>query len=106
MHSTVDPDGPRWGTTKSGEERTIRISPKMIAALKAYRKLQPQANYASIAEHVVYDPPAWYSGSGSALEVEAGSAFGSVMGGRSSPAQGVAQFRAGLDRLASAPSPV
>jgi multiple sugar transport system substrate-binding protein len=71
-----------------------------------YRKLQPQANYAGVAEHVVYDPPAWYSGSGSALEVEAGSAFGSVMGGRSSPAQGVAQFRAGLDRLASAPSPV
>jgi multiple sugar transport system substrate-binding protein len=71
-----------------------------------YRKLQPQSNYAGVAEHVVYDPPAWFSGSGSSLEVEAGSAFGSVLGGRSSPAQGVEQFRKALERLAAAPSPV
>jgi multiple sugar transport system substrate-binding protein len=71
-----------------------------------YRRLKPQSNYVSVAEQVVYDPPAWYSGSGSSLEIEAGGAFGSVMGGRRSPAEGVARFRTGLDRLSSAPSPV
>jgi multiple sugar transport system substrate-binding protein len=71
-----------------------------------YRRLKPQSNYVSVAEQVVYDPPAWYSGSGSSLEIEAGGAFGSVMGGRRSPAEGVARFRAGLFRLSAAPSPV
>jgi multiple sugar transport system substrate-binding protein len=71
-----------------------------------YRKLQPQSSYADVAEQVVYDPPAWFSGSGSSLEVEAGGAFGSVLGGRSSPAEGVEQFRAALDRMSTAPSPV
>jgi multiple sugar transport system substrate-binding protein len=82
---------PTWLPVQRGEE---------------YRKLQPQSNYAGVAEHVVYDPPAWFSGSGSNLEVEAGGAFGSVLAGRRSPAEGVAQFRAALDRLSSAPSPV
>jgi multiple sugar transport system substrate-binding protein len=72
----------------------------------AYRRLDPQSRYASVAEEVVYDPPAWFSGSGSTLEVEAGGAFQSVMGGRRSPAEGVARFRTAIDRLSSAPSPV
>jgi multiple sugar transport system substrate-binding protein len=71
-----------------------------------YRRLRPQANYAGVAEEVVYDPPAWFSGSGSSLEVEAGGAFQAVMGGRRSPAEGVAQFRDALDRMAAQPSPV
>jgi hypothetical protein len=40
-----------------------------------YRKLSPQSDYAEAAERVVFDPLAWYSGSGSNLETNAGSAF-------------------------------
>ena len=40
-----------------------------------YRKLSPQSDYAEAAERVVFDPLAWYSGSGSNLEANAGSAF-------------------------------
>jgi multiple sugar transport system substrate-binding protein len=71
-----------------------------------YRRLEPQANYAGVADEVVYDPPAWFSGSGSTLEVEAGGAFQAVMGGRRTPAEGVARFRAALDRIRAQPSPI
>ena len=44
-----------------------------------YRKLSPQSDYAEAAERVVFDPLAWYSGSGSNLETNAGSAFKPVI---------------------------
>ena len=37
-----------------------------------YRKLTPQSDYADAAERLVFDPLAWYSGSGSNLEYNAG----------------------------------
>lgn len=77
-----------------------------IQRSEEYRRLQPQANYAGVAEEVIYDPPAWFSGSGSTLEVEAGGAFQAVLAGRRSPAQAVARFRAALDRMHAQPSPV
>jgi multiple sugar transport system substrate-binding protein len=72
----------------------------------AYRKLEPQSHYASVADHVVYDPLAWFSGSGSDMEFEAGAAFKSVVTGASSPRQGLNAFRAALQRLADIPKPV
>jgi len=72
----------------------------------AYHKLVPQSHYASVASTVVYDPPAWYSGSGSDLELQAGAAFQPVATGQSSPRQGLSSFHAYLDRLSGVASPV
>jgi multiple sugar transport system substrate-binding protein len=72
----------------------------------AYRKLSPQSNYAAAAEHLAFDPLAWYSGSGSDLEVTAGTAFKPVVTGTGSPKQGLADFRTYLDRLSTTPKPV
>ncbi len=72
----------------------------------AYHKLVPQSHYASVASTVVYDPPAWYSGSGSDLELQAGAAFQPVATGAQSPRQGLASFHAYLDRLSAVASPV
>ena len=57
-----------------------------VRELAAYQKLKPQSNYQSVANHVVYDPPAWYSGSGSDMENFAGGAIGSLMLGALTPA--------------------
>ena len=72
----------------------------------AYHKLVPQSHYASVASTVVYDPPAWYSGSGSDLELQAGAAFQPVATGQSTPRQGLSAFHAYLDRLSGVASPV
>jgi multiple sugar transport system substrate-binding protein len=79
---------------------------KPIYESDAYHKLVPQSHYASVASTVVYDPPAWYSGSGSDLELQAGAAFQPVATGQSSPRQGLSAFHAYLDRLSGVASPV
>ena len=70
-----------------------------------YKNLKPQSNYASVAGDVVVDPIAWFSGSGSELENDAGGAFQPVMAGLSTPAQGVKQFRAAVLKLLSVKLP-
>jgi multiple sugar transport system substrate-binding protein len=70
-----------------------------VAESEAYKNLKPQSNYASEASHVVVDPTAWFSGSGSELENDAGGAFQQVMAGLSTPAQGVNQFSAEVSNL-------
>src|SRR5262249_13391947 len=62
---------------------------KPIFESDTYHKLVPQSHYASVASTVVYDPPAWFSGSGSDLELQAGAAFQPVATGQSSPRQGL-----------------
>ena len=57
-----------------------------VARAAAYKKLKPQSNYESVADHAVYDPPAWYSGSGSDMENYAGAAIGTLMTGGLEPA--------------------
>jgi multiple sugar transport system substrate-binding protein len=65
-----------------------------VAESDQYKNLKPQSNYASVAASTVVDPTAWFSGSGSAMENQAGGAFQPVMAGQYTPAQGVNQFRA------------
>jgi multiple sugar transport system substrate-binding protein len=72
----------------------------------AYRELSPQSNYASAADHLVFDPLAWYSGSGSLLEANAGSAFKPVVLGAQRPEQGLRTFREYLDRVSTTRRPV
>jgi multiple sugar transport system substrate-binding protein len=71
-----------------------------------YKALKPQSNYAAAADAAVYDPPGWYSGSGSDFEIIMGSAIGGVEAGQMSPDAAIAQIRSKLDALAGAPSPV
>jgi multiple sugar transport system substrate-binding protein len=59
-----------------------------------------------VADDVVLDPPAWFSGSGSVLETETGAAFSSVLTGRSSAKQALDQAKSALQKLIDTPSPV
>jgi multiple sugar transport system substrate-binding protein len=77
-----------------------------VATSEAYKKLKPQSNYAGVAKDVVVDPPAWFSGSGSDFESLADGVFGAVMLGQLTPAKGIQQFRAGVQRMLNVPSPV
>jgi multiple sugar transport system substrate-binding protein len=77
-----------------------------VATSEAYRKLTPQSEYAAAAATAVYDPPGWYSGSGSNFETIMGSAVGAVVAGDMSPEDAIAQLRSKLAVLAATPSPV
>jgi multiple sugar transport system substrate-binding protein len=72
----------------------------------AYAKLKPQSNYESVADHVVYDPPAWYSGSGSNMEEYAGNAVGAVMLGAATPDGAYDELHSSLENLSKQPVPV
>ena len=71
-----------------------------------YKALTPQSNYAAAAEGAVYDPPGWYSGSGSNFEIITGSAIGGVLGNQQSPAAAIAQMRTQLTHLSTTASPI
>jgi multiple sugar transport system substrate-binding protein len=77
-----------------------------VAQSSAYQHLEPQANYASEAQYVVYDPPAWFSGSGSQMETEAGGIFSAVMNGQLTMEQAVRQYRSYMQKMLNTPSPV
>jgi multiple sugar transport system substrate-binding protein len=72
----------------------------------AYQKMKPQANYAAEAQYVTYDPPGWFSGSGSQMETEAGAAFQAVMSGQLTPQQGLSEYRSYMQKMLNTPSPV
>jgi multiple sugar transport system substrate-binding protein len=71
-----------------------------------YRAIKPQSNYADVAESAVYDPPAWFSGSGSNFEAVTGSALGGVLAGRTTPEAAVEQMKRGVSKLARTASPL
>ena len=71
-----------------------------------YRALKPQSNYADVANVVHYDDDAWYSGSGSDLEVLVGSTVSAVALGSLSPESAAAQIKSRLQAYADTPSPV
>ncbi len=77
-----------------------------VATSEAYQKLTPQSQYAAAAASAVYDPPGWYSGSGSNFETVMGSAVGAVEAGDMSPVDAIAQIRSKLAVLAATASPV
>jgi multiple sugar transport system substrate-binding protein len=77
-----------------------------FATSARYKELTPQSRYAAAADTAVYDPPGWYSGSGSNFEIVMGAAVGAVEAGSMSPAAAIAQIRAKLSALASTASPV
>lgn len=77
-----------------------------VADSEAYRKLTPQSRYAAAADTAVYDPPGWYSGSGSNFGVVMSASVGAVEAGNLSPEAAIAQIRTKLTDLAETASPV
>jgi multiple sugar transport system substrate-binding protein len=77
-----------------------------FATSEAYKKLTPQSNYAAAADSAVYDPPGWYSGSGSNFEIAMGSAIGAVEAGLLSSDDAIAQIRSKLSTYAETAPPV
>jgi multiple sugar transport system substrate-binding protein len=77
-----------------------------VAKSQEYLNLKPQAEYRSVAPDVLYDPDAWFSGSGAQLQNEAGAAFSGVFSGQATPKAALAQFKAATQKLLDTPSPV
>ncbi|WP_042400972.1 extracellular solute-binding protein [Streptacidiphilus carbonis] len=71
----------------------------------AYHKLEPQSEYASVANDVALDPVAWFAGSASAMWIDLGAAFSQVLTGSSSPQQGLDQAKSALRKLIATPNP-
>lgn len=72
----------------------------------AYLKLEPQSRYRQAAENAQLDPVAWFSGSASELENQAGAIFGSVQAGAATPEQALADFKKAVRKMLDTPSPV
>jgi len=77
-----------------------------FATSERYAALTPQSHYAEAADAAVYDPPGWYSGSGSNFEIVMGAAVGAVEAGELSAAAAIAQMRTKLTELATTAPPV
>lgn len=71
----------------------------------AYADLLPQAHYAEAAELVKYDPPAWFTGSGSRFQADFGAAVQNVLLQGADPAEAIARFRSGVDQRLRTPNP-
>lgn len=72
----------------------------------AYANLHPQSDYAVAASRAVYDPEAWYSGSGSTFENIVGAQVGLVQQGLATPEQAMASIRQQLRTYLETPSPL
>ncbi|MFE6997013.1 substrate-binding domain-containing protein [Microbacterium sp. NPDC057659] len=70
-----------------------------------YQDLLPQAHYAEAATYVVYDPPAWFTGSGSNFQGEFGAAAQPALLSGSDPAAAVSRFESRVNRFLSQPNP-
>lgn len=81
--------------------------PSYLPALQEpeYLALHPQSEYRSVITDVALDPQVWYTGSASRLWIEFGEAFSPVISGERTPEEGLANAKAALRRLMSAPNP-
>ena len=71
-----------------------------------YKNLRPQSNYAGVADDVILDPNAWFSGSGSDMEVQAAVPLQQAMAGGIEPKEAVDAMRASMQELVDTPSPI
>lgn len=77
-----------------------------ILESQEYRDLTPQSNYAGVADDVVLDPNAWFSGSGSDMEIQAAVPLQQAMAGGLKPKAAVDAMRASMQELVDTPSPL
>ncbi|SEB44109.1 carbohydrate ABC transporter substrate-binding protein, CUT1 family [Paramicrobacterium humi] len=72
----------------------------------AYDELIPQAHYANAADLINYDPPAWFTGSGSDFQTYFLDAIQGVMLGSTTPEAGFTSFITRINTLLAKPNPV
>jgi multiple sugar transport system substrate-binding protein len=72
----------------------------------AYKKLEPQADYASAAKVAVYDAPAWYGGSGSTFENTVGAQLGLAQQLAITPQGAMSAIKNQLQVYLNTPSPL
>jgi multiple sugar transport system substrate-binding protein len=77
-----------------------------ILESQKYKDLTPQSNYAGVADDVILDPNAWFSGSGSDMETQAAVPLQQAMAGAVEPKQAVDDMRASMQALVNTPSPL
>jgi multiple sugar transport system substrate-binding protein len=77
-----------------------------ILESQKYKDLTPQSNYAGVADDVILDPNAWFSGSGSDMETQAAVPLQQAMAGAVEPKQAVDDIRASMQELVDTPSPL
>ncbi|WP_033105892.1 extracellular solute-binding protein [Microbacterium profundi] len=70
-----------------------------------YADLIPQAHYAEAAEHVVYDPTAWFTGSGSSFQEDFGAAVQGVLLSGDDPAAAIDRFESRVNTMLAQPNP-
>lgn len=71
-----------------------------------YGELVPQSHYANAADQLEYDPPAWFTGSGSDFQTYFLDAVQGVLVSGSDPAAALRAFVARVDEQLSRPAPV
>jgi multiple sugar transport system substrate-binding protein len=77
-----------------------------ILESQKYKDLTPQSNYAGVADDVILDPNAWFSGSGSDMETQAAVPLQQAMAGAVDAKQAVDDMRASMQELVDTPSPL
>lgn len=70
-----------------------------------YAELTPQAEYAQAAEHIVYDPVAWFTGSGSNFVQDFGSIVGDAVVTGSGYDEAAESFRRHVESILERPNP-
>lgn len=68
-------------------------------------KLIPQAHYADAANHINYDPEAWFTGSGSNFQGEFGAATQNVLLSGDDPVAAIQRFEDRVNVFLSQPNP-
>ncbi|MEW6763038.1 MAG: extracellular solute-binding protein [Pseudomonadota bacterium] len=70
-----------------------------VAESPAARALQPNAVYAEVPRHVIYDPDAWYMGAAGPLEAMASKYLPAALSSQLAPAQALRMFETEAARL-------
>jgi len=71
-----------------------------------YAELEPQSDYADAADYAVYDPPAYFTGSGADFHTYWGENIQGVLTGAIPPEQGLQGFIDRINQLLAKPSPL
>lgn len=71
-----------------------------------YAQIEPQSSYAEAAEIAVFDPPAWFTGSGSDFQADMSSVLQTALTAGTDPAQVVTGLRASMQDYLETPQPV
>ena len=72
---------------------------RAVAESAAARALQPNAEYAAAAQHVVYDPGGWYMGAAGPLEAIASKFLPAPLAGQLTPGDALRRFETEAQRL-------